>query len=145
MDDVHVNIPAESGGGTTARADEHPAQGSVPEPATPEDRFRLVRTVWRATEKGRIWIAVMLAEADERQEYLLLGYEKFEEYAAELGIPESTARKLRIVGSTFGRRLLEPPVILHPEVTVESLYASARRVRRRQAETIFVTVARPSR
>src|SRR4051812_18243070 len=76
-------------------------------PIDPQERFAALRSVWRLSEQLRLVVAVWLAEADERQEWLLLGYERFEQYAAEIGIPPSTARKLRLVGRVFGRRLLD--------------------------------------
>jgi hypothetical protein len=132
MDDVHVNI-----GDRTPRTEVATPALSVdawPQLESPEQRFTVLRQAWRTSEGLRIWAAVMLAEADERGDWFALGYDHVEAYAAEIGIPRSTARKLRRIGRVFGRRLLTLPVVEQAELNTERLSIAAQRVDRGQVD-----------
>jgi hypothetical protein len=97
---------------------------------TPHDRLDRVSALWRTAQTSLAEVAVMLAVADDRSEWLRLGYPNFEAYAAQAGIPASSARKLRIVGAVFQDRLSH--LVKCGEstpVSTDRLYQAARRVR----------------
>jgi hypothetical protein len=103
-------------------------------PGSPAELAGAIQQAWDVAEAIHVWTAVALAVADSRGDWLRLGYETFEEYAVERGISPSTARKLRLIGATFGDRLFglidgaaEPP-------KTARLYVAAQRVRRGQVD-----------
>jgi hypothetical protein len=103
-------------------------------PLGPEDLFCAIRSVWGASERLRVWAALALAEADSRRDWAVLGFESFQEYVADLGIPTSTGGKLKRVGRVFGRQLI--PLIegeADPPCT-ERLSIAAQRVDRGQVD-----------
>lgn len=102
--------------------------------ARPEDRFAAGRECWFASETLRLFLAVYLAEADARREWLAQNFDSFTGWVVEMGIPQGSASKLRAVGQVFGRQLLRLSEADRRCTSIEALNVCAQRVRLGQVD-----------